>query len=139
MKSKQSGFTLLELLVVIVIIGMLASYVGPKYFGHIGKSKTQTAKSQMQSFDQALETYRIDVGHFPTTVQGLTALVAAPAGEGLWKGPYLKKGIPPDPWGNAYVFSSPGSDPTHEYEIISYGRDGKSGGSDEDADVTSWN
>ncbi len=139
MKTKQTGFTLLELLVVVVIIGLLASYVGPKYFGQIGKSKTQTAKAQIDSFDKALETYRIDVGHLPTTAQGLAALAAAPAGEGLWKGPYLKKAVPQDPWGNAYVYSSPGNDPAHEYEIISYGRDGQSGGTGEDADVTSWN
>jgi general secretion pathway protein G len=139
MKKKQGGFTLLELLVVVVIIGLLASYVGPKYFGQIGKSKTQTAKAQIEAFDQALEQYRIDVGHYPTTAQGLAALLVGPNGEGLWHGPYLKKAIPPDPWGNAYVYTSPGSDPTHEFEIISYGKDGKAGGSDEDADVTSWN
>ncbi|MCU6433679.1 type II secretion system major pseudopilin GspG [Undibacterium sp. Jales W-56] len=139
MKTKQNGFTLLELLVVVVIIGLLASYVGPKYFGQIGKSRTQTAKAQVDAFDKALEQYRIDVGHFPTTAQGLNALVAGPAGEGLWKGPYLKKAIPQDPWGKAYLYTSPGSDPTHEFEIISYGKDGQPGGADEDSDVTSWN
>ncbi|MES2069876.1 MAG: type II secretion system major pseudopilin GspG [Pseudomonadota bacterium] len=139
MKIKQRGFTLLELLVVVVIIGLLASYVGPKYFGQIGKSKTQTAKAQIDSFDKALESYRIDVGHYPTTAQGLSALQASPAGEGLWQGPYLKKTVPLDPWGNVYVYRSPGTDPAHEFELISYGRDGQLGGAGEDADVTSWN
>jgi general secretion pathway protein G len=137
-KTKQAGFTLLELLVVVVIIGLLASYVGPKYFGQIGKSKTQTAKAQIDAFDKALEQYRIDVGHYPSTAQGLVALQVAPTGEGLWQGPYLKKDVPMDPWGKAYIYNSPGANPAHEYEVISYGRDGQANGSGEDADVTSY-
>ncbi|MES2130507.1 MAG: type II secretion system major pseudopilin GspG [Pseudomonadota bacterium] len=134
----QGGFTLLELLVVIVIIGLLAAFVAPKYFGQIGKSKTQIARAQIESFDKALDQYRIDTGHYPSTQQGLVALTVQPANEPMWHGSYLKKGIPPDPWGNAYVYAMPGTD-THEFDITSYGNDGKQGGAGEDADVTNWN
>jgi general secretion pathway protein G len=138
MKAKQGGFTLLELLVVMLIIGLLAAYVGPKYFSQIGKSQTQIARAQVEAFDKALDQYRLDVGHYPTTAQGLIALSAQPAGEPLWRGPYLKKIVPPDPWGNPYIYNSPGTDPTREYDIISFGKDGKAGGTGDDVDVTSW-
>lgn len=140
MKSRKfaAGFTLLELLVVVVIIGLLAAFVAPKYFGQIGRSKTQIAKAQIESFEKAMDQYRIDTGRYPDTSQGLVALVVAPANSANWHGPYLKKGIPPDPWGKAYVFAAPGKD-GREYEISSLGADGKSGGADEDADVLSWN
>lgn len=138
MNAKKNGFTLLELLVVLLIIGLLAAFVGPKYFSQIGKSQTQVAKAQIESFDKALDQYRLDVGHYPTTAQGLSALFVQPVSEPLWRGPYLKKNVPADPWGNAYVYSSPGADPTHEFEIVSYGRDGRPGGTGDDADVTSW-
>lgn len=135
--SKKQGFTLLELLVVIVIIGLLAAFVAPKYFGQISKSKTQVAKAQIEAFDKAIDQFRVDTGHFPTTEQGLNGLFSQPANEPMWHGPYIKKSIPIDPWGNAYVFKSPGTD-SRDYEILSYGNDGKSGGSGEDADITSW-
>ncbi len=138
MKIKNSGFTLLELLVVLLIIGLLAAFVGPKYFAQIGKSQTQVAKAQIEAFDKALDQYRLDVGHYPSTSQSLSSLFVQPASEPLWRGPYLKKNVPSDPWGNAYVYSSPGTDPTHEYEIISYGKDGRPGGTGDDADITSW-
>lgn len=140
MKSRKiaRGFTLLELLVVVVIIGLLAAFVAPKYFGQIGRSKTQIAKAQIESFEKAMDQYRIDVGRYPDTSQGLVALVVQPPSVANWHGPYLKKGIPADPWGKAYVFSSPGKD-GREYEISSLGGDGKESGADEDADVTSWN
>lgn len=139
MRSKQRGFTLLELLVVIVIIGLLAAYVGPKYFTQIGKSQIQVARAQIDGFDKALDQYRIDTGHYPTSEQGLIALSVAPANEPLWRGPYLKKNVPLDPWGTPYVYNIPGSEPNREFELISYGKDAKSGGGGDDADITNWN
>ena len=138
MYRTHRGFTLLELLVVLLIIGLLAAFVGPKYFSQIGKSQAQVAKAQIEAFDKALDQYRLDTGHYPSTAQGLAALFAQPLNEPLWKGPYLKKAIPLDPWANAYVYTQPGSQPSRDYEIISYGRDGKAGGVGEDADITSW-
>lgn len=136
-KKQNRGFTLLELLVVIVILGLLAAFVAPKYFGQIGKSKIQTAKSQIDAFDKAIDQFRVDTGHFPTTEQGLISLFAQPANEPLWHGPYLKKVIPADPWGNPFVYRSPGTE-GRDFEIVSYGADGKSGGAGDDADITSW-
>jgi general secretion pathway protein G len=132
----RNGFTLLELLVVIVIIGLLAAYVGPKYFAQLGKSEVTIAKAQIESFEKSLDTYRLDVGRYPTTEEGLGALMAAPASATTkWNGPYLKKGIPPDPWGHPYVYRAPGS--KAEYEIVSTGKDGQPGGAGEDADISS--
>lgn len=129
-----SGFTLLELLVVIVIIGLLAGYVGPKYFAQIGKSEVKVARAQIDAFDKALDQYRLDTGHYPSTEQGLGALSSKPANEPKWDGPYLKKALPADPWGNAYQYRQPGE--YGEYDLYSYGRDGKPGGDGEDADIT---
>jgi len=130
------GFTLLELLVVIVIIGLLAAYVGPKYFAQLGKSEVTITKAQIEAFEKSLDTFRLDVGRYPTTEEGLNALVTAPATAGAkWNGPYLKKGVPPDPWGHPYQYKAPGS--KSEFEIISLGRDGQPGGSGEDADIVS--
>jgi general secretion pathway protein G len=137
-RGRSAGFTLLELLVVIVIIGLLAAFVAPKYFGQIGRSKMQIAKAQIESFDKGLDQYRIDTGHYPTSEAGLVALFVQPANEGNWHGPYLKKGVPTDPWGNAYAYKIPGSD-GREYDIVSYGADGQQGGSGEDADIANWN
>ncbi|MFA6015759.1 MAG: type II secretion system major pseudopilin GspG [Gallionellaceae bacterium] len=134
--GKSRGFTLLELLVVMVIIGLLAGYVGPKYFAQIGKSEIKTAKAQIDALEKALDQYRLDVGHYPATESGLNALNANPGGEAKWQGPYLKKAVPPDPWGNPYVYRLPGEH--SEYDIYSYGRDGKAGGNNEDADITNW-
>lgn len=131
-----SGFTLLELLVVMVIIGLLAAYVGPKYFSQVGKSQVKMARAQIDALEKALDQYRLDVGHYPTAEQGLSALVTRPATEAKWEGPYLKKGIPPDPWGNAYVFKLPGEH--GEYDLISLGKDGQPGGEGEAADITNW-
>lgn len=136
---RQPGFTLLELLVVIVIIGLLAAFVAPKYFNQIGRSKTQIAKAQIESFEKGLDQYRIDTGHYPSQEGGLVALFVQPANEPNWHGPYLKKGIPVDPWGRAYVYKLPGSDTSREYDVLSYGGDGQQGGAGEDADVVSWN
>jgi general secretion pathway protein G len=128
------GFTLLELLVVIVIIGLLAAYVGPKYFSQLGKSEVTVAKAQMESFEKSLDHYRLDVGRYPTTEEGLQALTTAPAtAAGKWNGPYLKKGVPLDPWGNAYAYRAPGA--RGEYEIASLGKDGQPGGTGDNADI----
>lgn len=132
---RRTGFTLLELLVVIAIIGLLAAYVGPRYFSQIGKSEVTTAKAQIDAFSKALDTYRLDTGRFPTTEQGLGALLAAPAGTAKWNGPYLGKAVPADPWGRAYVYRAPGSN-GRDYELTSYGKDGVPGGSGDDADLT---
>ena len=133
----RRAFTLLELLVVIAIIGLLASYVGPRLFGQGGKSETKVARAQIDAFGKALAAYRLDVGNFPTTAQGLTALVVRPEGAVKWHGPYMEKAVPPDPWGRVYQYKSPG-DAGRDYEIVSLGRDGQSGGEAEDADLHSW-
>lgn len=129
------GFTLVELLVVMVIIGLLAALVGPRLFPQLGKGKQGAAKAQIELLGQALDQFRLDVGRYPTTQEGLNALVTNPGIE-KWDGPYLKKGLPNDPWGRPYNYQSPG---THgEYDLWSYGRDGSPGGEKEDKDVTSW-
>lgn len=133
----ERGFTLLELLVVIVIIGLLSAFVAPKYFGQIGRSKAQVARAQIDAFGKALDQYRIDTGRYPTTELGLVALFVQPSNEPNWHGAYLKKGVPVDPWERAYVYRSPGTD-GRDYEIVSYGGDGQQGGANEDADITSW-
>src|ERR1700746_444989 len=106
--SCSGVFTLLELLVVMVIIGLLAGYVGPKYFAQIGKSEIKTARAQIDALEKALDQYRLDTGHYPSTEQGLAALQVRPANEPKWDGPYLKKSVPLDPWGSAYVYKIPG-------------------------------
>lgn len=130
-----AGFTLLELLVVIVIIGLLAAYVGPKYFSQLGKSEVTVAKAQIEAFEKALDAFRLDVGRYPTTEEGLGGLLTQPAGAARWNGPYLKKDVPQDPWGHSYIYKSPGT--KGEYEVISYGKDGQPGGSAENADISS--
>lgn len=130
---RSAGFTLLELLVVVAIIGMLAALVGPRVFGHVAKSEVTTAKAQIEAFSHALDAYRIDVGSYPETAVGLQALRVAPADQKRWNGPYLLKDIPNDPWGHPYQYRKPG---THgEYEILSLGRDGAPGGTGDDADI----
>lgn len=131
-----AGFTLLELLVVMVIIGLLSGFVGPKYFSQIGKSEVKVALAQADSLGKALDHYRLDTGHYPSTEDGLAALVTRPANDPRWDGPYLKKNLPLDPWGNPYVFRSPGEH--GEYDLISYGKDGKPGGDGESADIINW-
>ena len=133
---RTAGFTLLELLVVIVIIGLLAAYVGPKYFSQLGKSEVTVARAQIEAFEKSLDTYRLDVGRYPTTEEGLNALMTAPpTAAAKWNGPYLKKGVPADPWGHAYQYRAPGS--KAEYEVTSLGKDGQPGGTAENADLSS--
>jgi general secretion pathway protein G len=131
--KKGHGFTLLELLVVIVIIGLLAGYVAPRYFSQVGKSEVQVAKAQIESIEKALDQFRLDVRRYPTPEEGLEALVTKPASVANWSGPYLKKAVPPDPWGRPYVYRVPGD--KGEFQLMSLGRDGKSGGVGEDADI----
>lgn len=132
-----AGFTLLELLVVMVIIGLLAGFVAPRYFAQVGKSQVKVARAQVDALDKALDQFRLDVGRYPTSEEGLQALQVAPSGEPKWAGPYLKKGVPDDPWGRPYVYQQPG---THgeDFDLLSYGKDGRPGGTGEDADITSW-
>jgi len=132
---RHRGFTLLELLVVIVIIGLLASYVGPKYFSQIGKSEATAARSQIEALTQALDTFRLDVGRYPTNEEGLEALMVRPqAGAEGWNGPYLKKSVPRDPWGQPYQYSAPTG--PGDVQVVSLGKDGRPGGTGENADLT---
>lgn len=134
--KRTRGFTLLELLVVMVIIGLLAGYVGPKYFAQVGKSEVKAARAQIDALEKALDQYRLDTGRYPSSEQGLAALVTRPSDEPKWDGPYLKKGLPSDPWGAPYQYRQPG---THgDLDLFSFGKDGQPGGTGEAADVTNW-
>lgn len=133
---RQRGFTLLELLVVLVIIGLLAGYVGPKFFAQIGKSEVKAATAQIDALGKALDQFRLDTGHYPSTEQGLTALWTKPADEARWWGPYLRKAPPNDPWGRAYLYKAPGEH--GDYDLSSLGKDGREGGDGENQDITSW-
>lgn len=136
-----SGFTLLELLVVLAIIATLVAVVAPSIFRNVGDAKTAAAKSQIEIFGLALDTYRLDNNAYPTTAAGLAALRTKPtAGDGPpnWRGPYLQKDVPLDPWGRPYVYVAPGLANPASYDLYTLGRDGKVGGTDEDADITSW-
>ncbi len=136
-RGTPAGFTLLELLVVVAIIGLLAAYAGPRFFGQIGKSEQAAAKAQIESFHRALASYRLDTGSFPSTEQGLSALVTPPAtalpAGAQWRGPYLGKAIPTDPWGHAYIYRAPGA--KGDYDLLSHGKDGQAGGEGDAADL----
>ena len=132
----QRGFTLIELLVVIIILGLLAGLVGPRLFGRVGQSKQAAARAQIELLGAGLDQHRLDVGGYPTTAQGLEALVRNP-GVANWDGPYLKKTIPKDPWGSQYYYKCcPGDH--GDYDLTSYGADNAPGGEGENADITSW-
>ncbi len=135
-ERRQRGFTLIELMVVLTIIAMLAALVVPRLFKNVDKAKIQTTKAQITALEGALDAYKLDVGTYPTTEQGLAALQAKPAGVARWDGPYLKKDVPTDAWGNAFVYKCPSEH--GDYEIVSYGADGQPGGEGINADVVSW-
>ena len=134
--TSSAGFTLIELLVVMIILGLLAALVGPRMFGKVDRARQQSAKAQIELFSTALDAYRLDVGRYPATEQGMAALRVAPSDESRWDGPYLPKEIPLDPWGRPYVYKSPGEH--GDYDIISYGQDGQPGGEKNDMDIVSW-
>jgi general secretion pathway protein G len=139
--ADQQGLTLIEILVVIVILGIMASLVGPAVFGHVGTAKTTTARSQIELLSAALDAYRLDTGMYPTTEQGLASLREEPARPPLvrgWRGPYLRRDVPLDPWGHPYLYRSPGDENSIGFDLLSYGLDGEPGGEGENADVTSW-
>ena len=134
-RSRASrGFTLLELLVVILIIGLLTGIVAPRFLGQVARSEATAARAQMDAFDKALQAYRLDTGRFPSTGQGLKALTAQPGDEPRWRGPYLQGDVPSDPWGMPYQYRSPGAG-GKDYELLSYGHDRAPGGVGEDADL----
>ena len=135
-KTGNRGFTLIELLIVMVILGLLAALVGPRMFGKVGGSRQKAAKAQITLFETALDTYKLDTSIYPTTSQGLEALRTQPSGVERWDGPYLPKNIPLDPWGHRYEYRYPGEH--GDYDIISYGADGTSGGDGENMDIVSW-
>jgi len=134
-RACRPGFTLIEILIVVIIVGLLASLVGPQLFKKVGASKQKTALAQMSMIETALKTYRLDIGRYPTTEEGLKSLVSRPEGLRSWDGPYLEKDLPVDPWGNPYIYRCPGEN--SEYEIISYGADGKADGEGENKDIAS--
>lgn len=141
MRHGNSGFTLLEILVVLVVIGVLATLVAPNVFRHVGSAKEATARSQIEMLGAALDAYRLDNGLYPTTEQGLSALTVEPTLDprpGNWRGPYLRKAVPADPWGTPYDFVSPGQVNPSSFELVSLGSDGRPGGADEAQDIRSW-
>ena len=140
-RALRAGFTLIELLVVIIVLGLLAGLVAPQILGRVSEARIKTARTQIEMLGVALDNYRLDNGSYPTTDQGLEALVTKPTRSPLplsWRGPYLRKGVPEDPWGRPYIYRSPGEHSRGGYDLSSIGRDGQSGGEDEDADSVSW-
>lgn len=137
MHRSHSGFSLIELLVVLVILGLLGGIVGPRVLKHLGGAKFNTAMLQIEDLSAALDIYMLEVGKYPTTDEGLVALIEAPANSMNWNGPYLRKArVPADPWGNDYQYKSPGDH--GEYDLFSYGADNAPGGEQNDRDVASW-
>ena len=135
-KRRDRGFTFLELLVVITILGIIAAIVAPRFIGRVGPARLKAAKAQIGMFETALDTFKLDTGRYPTTEEGLKALREKPSGVENWQGPYLPKELPADPWGRPYVYKCPGDH--EEYDILSHGLDGVEGGDGENQDVTSW-
>jgi general secretion pathway protein G len=134
--QRPGGFTLLELLVVVVVIGLLAGMVAPRYFNQVSKSNTNIARAQIDLLSKALDQYRLDVGHLPTTEMGLAALYVRPLNLEKWAGPYLDKAVPPDPWDRPFIYRSPGEH--GDYDLFSLGSDGQEGGTGDAGDLTSW-
>ena len=136
-RRDERGFTLVEILVVITIIGLIMALVGPRVINYLGEAKVKAAKIQIESFSSALDLYYLDAGRYPSSSEGLTALAQRPGGATTWNGPYLKGGVVPnDPWGHPYLYRSPGEHGA--YDIVSYGADGQEGGAGTAADIVSW-
>lgn len=137
---RRSAFTLIEILVVIAVIAILASLVAPNVFQHVGTARSTTARSQLELLATALDAYRLDTGRYPTSAQGLDALVTRPAIDAppIWRGPYLRRAVPRDPWGTPYVYVAPGVANPGAFDLLSYGADGQPGGNGEDADILGW-
>jgi general secretion pathway protein G len=135
-RHRSSGFTLMELLLVLVIVGLLAALVGPTLYQRIKPARQSAARAQIENFVTALDSFYVDVGRYPTTQEGLKVLRDKPEGADRWGGPYLKKDVPHDPWGNPFVYREPGR--SGGYEIVSYGADGREAGDGDDADINSW-
>ena len=137
----KAGFTLVEILVVIIVIAILATLVAPNVFRHVGRAKDSTARAQIEMLSAAVDAYRLDNDQYPTTEQGLAALQAkpnAPPTPRDWRGPYLKREVPLDPWGRPYLYRSPGTANPESYDLLTFGRDGAEGGTGEDADILGW-
>ncbi|MBE0590809.1 MAG: type II secretion system major pseudopilin GspG [Gemmatimonadales bacterium] len=137
----ESGLTLIEILVVIIVLGLLAGLVAPQIIGRVSEARGATARTQIELLGVALDNYRLDNGRYPTTAQGLEALRTKPTDEPEprnWRGPYLRKDVPLDPWDRPYIYRSPGTENPQAYDLLTLGADGVPGGEDEDADVTSW-
>lgn len=140
-EGSRSAFTLIEILVVITVIAILAALVSPMLFRHVGDARTAAAKAQIEIFGLALDSYRLDNGYYPSTEQGLAALVSAPLGSPQarnWRGPYLRRDVPGDPWDRPYLYTAPTERGPDTYDVVTMGRDGAQGGSGEDADISSW-
>jgi len=138
MVNRRKGFTFIEIMVVVIILGILAAIVLPKFTGRTEQARIKAAESQIQVFSTALDAYELDNGRYPTTEQGLEALVKKPTIPPIptnWQGPYLQKKIPKDPWGHPYIYKCPGTHNPKSYDLYSYGPDGKEGGGD---DITNW-
>jgi len=136
-RPRKAGFTLIEMLVVLTIIGLIMGLVGPKVLNYLSDARVKAARIQIMSFANALDLYSLDVGHFPSSQEGLEALVKRPSGATIWNGPYLKGGaVPTDPWHNAYIYAAPGSH--GPYDLLSYGADGHEGGDGAAADIANW-
>jgi general secretion pathway protein G len=139
--SARYGFTLVEIVVVIIVLGLLAGLVAPQIIGRVSDAKSATARTQIEMIGVALDSYRLDNGRYPTTQQGLEALRVEPATDPLpnnWRGPYLRREVPMDPWGRSYEYLSPGQENPGSYDLFTLGLDGQPGGEGEDADITSW-
>ena len=140
-RRARAGFTLIEILVVIAVISVLAALVAPEVFSHLGTAKDVAARTQMEMLGATLDAYRLDNGHYPTTAQGLEALRTAPQFEPRprnWRGPYLRRAVPEDPWGFPYVYVYPGEGNPNGYDLLTYGADGVPGGEGENADILAW-
>ena len=139
-RRRRDAFTLIEVLVVIIVIAILATLVGPSLFRNVGDARTATARTQIETFGTALDAYRLDNGTYPTTAQGLDALWQKPSIDppANWRSPYLRKAVPKDPWGREYLYVAPGRVNPEGYDLLSYGADGKAGGEGENADILSW-